>query len=380
MTRVVYAEAGIRSVELSGDERANSRRGGREACRWESWAVGVLDGDHASAGETPLVRVRLPATPDVDIYFKDESAHLTGSLKHRLARSLFLYGLCNGRIGPGTPVVEASSGSTAVSVAYFAQALGLAFHAVMPKTTSPRKLEAITAYGGVCHLVERGDQIYAEAKALAEALGGIYLDQFTYAERVSDWRRDNVGAALFDQMHGQRHPVPSWFVMSLGTGGTAATIGRFIRYRGHDTRLCAVDVEHSAFFECYESGDRSARCTSASRIEGVGRPRVEPSFVPEVIDEMIKAPDTASIAAMRVLSDLLGRRVGPSTGANFVGVGRIARRMQAEGQTGSVVSLICDSGERYTDTYYNDAWLAAQSLDFATCEQRLRLLVGQDAD
>ena len=68
-------------------------------------------------------------------------------------------------------------------------------------------------------------------------------------------------------------------------------------------------------------------------------------------------------------------RLGPSTGANFVGVCRIAGRMQAEGETGSVVSLICDSGERYSDTYYDDAWLAAQGLEFAPYEQQLRRLV-----
>ena len=374
-----YTEAQAGSIEPSSDERRCVRGGGRVACRWGAWALGVLDADSAGRHETPVHQVRLPATPDVDIYLKDESAHLTGSLKHRLARSLFLYGICNGRIGPRTPVVEASSGSTAVSVAYFAQALGVAFHAVMPKTTSPRKLQAIRSYGGVCHLVEHGDQIYAQADALAAALGGVYLDQFTYAEQVSDWRRDNVGAALINQMRGQRHPIPSWIVMSLGTGGTAATIGRFIRYRGYDTRLCAVDVEHSAYFQCFESGDRTARCTSPSRIEGVGRPRVEPSFVPEVIDEMIKLPDAASIAAMRLLSELLGDRVGPSSGANFLGVCRIATRMQRQGLAGSVASLICDGGERYIDSCYNDAWLAAGGLDVAPHEQRLRRLIGLDA-
>ncbi len=373
------AHAGIAawSVELGGDERACARHIGRRACQWESWALGVLDGDRLDSGETPLIQVRLLAARGVDIYLKDESAHITGSLKHRLARSLLLYGVCNGRIGPATPVVEASSGSTAVSVAYFTNALGLPFHAVMPKSTSTQKLAAIAAYGGDCHLVERADQIYAEAETLATAVGGVYLDQFTYAERVSDWRNDNVGAALFEQMRGQRHPIPSWIVMNLGTGGTAATIGRFVRYRGHETRVFAVDVEHSAYFECFESGDRAARCESASMIEGVGRPRVEPSFVPEVIDEMIKVPDAASIAAMRLLSERLGRRVGPSTGANFLGVCRVATRMQRQGLAGSVASLICDGGERYIDTCYDDAWLAARGLDVAPHEHHLRRLIGE---
>ncbi len=82
------------------------------------------------------------------MYLKDESVHPTGSLKHRLARSLFLYGLCNGWITEGTTIVEASSGSTAVSEAYFARFLGLPFIAVMPASTSPEKIALIEAQGG----------------------------------------------------------------------------------------------------------------------------------------------------------------------------------------------------------------------------------------
>jgi cysteine synthase A len=90
--------------------------------------------------------------PGIQLYLKDESTHPTGSLKHRLARSLFLYGLCNGWIKEGTTIIESSSGSTAVSEAYFARLLGLPFIAVMPSCTAKRKIEQIEFYGGRCHL------------------------------------------------------------------------------------------------------------------------------------------------------------------------------------------------------------------------------------
>ena len=90
--------------------------------------------------------------------------------------------------------------------------------------------------------------------------------------------------------------------MAAGTGGTSATIGRYIRYRGFPTRLCVADVEYSAFYDSYCRSDSTATCALPSRIEGVGRPRVEPSFIPGVIDTMIKIPDAASVAAMQVLS------------------------------------------------------------------------------
>jgi len=96
-----------------------------------------------------------------------------------------------------------------------------------------------------------------------------------------------------------------------------------------------------------------------SRIEGIGRPRVEPSFQRHVIDRMIRVADRDSFAAARKVSAGLGKRVGPSTGTNMVGVLTIAEEMARRGEEGSIVSLICDSGERYLDTLYDDAWYAA---------------------
>lgn len=170
--------------------------------------------------------------------------------------------------------------------------------------------------------------------------------------------------------------------MSAGTGGTAATLGRFIRYRNFSTRLCVVDPGYSAFFDAYINEDRAARCERASRIEGIGRPRVEPSFIPEVIDCMVKIPDAASIAAMRILSQRLFRRVGGSTGTNFFGLCWIAAQMMEKGEKGLLVTLICDGGDRYNETYYNDDWLRKNGIDIALyCEILERFLdTGQFPD
>ena len=333
---------------------------------WIRRAMAILEGDGRRSADTHLINPVFRGLKGISIYLKDESTHPTGSLKHRLARSLFLYGICNGRIREGTTLVEASSGSTAVSEAYFAHLLDLPFIAVMPKATSQQKNEAIERFGGRCHFVDEPDQVYEAAADLARKNGGYYLDQFTYAERATDWRgNNNIAQSIFNQMRDETHPVPRWLVMSAGTGGTAATLGRYIRYRNFDTRLCVVDVEHSAFFDAYRTGDREVRCATGSRIEGIGRPRVEPSFVPEVVDYMIKIPDAVSIAAMRVLSRRLFRKVGGSTGTNFFALCWVAAQMLEAGEEGSLVSLICDSGERYMETYYDDDWLRRNGIDIA---------------
>ncbi|MCZ8317532.1 MAG: PLP-dependent cysteine synthase family protein [Silanimonas sp.] len=336
--------------------------------QWVNAAIAALEADFQRSADTHLIRLDLPAYPGIPLYFKDESSHPTGSLKHRLARSLFLYALCNGWLREGQTVIEASSGSTAVSEAYFARLVGLPYIAVMPNTTSREKIARIEFYGGRCHMIEGAD-VSAASRALAAEIGGHFMDQFTYAERATDWRgNNNIAESIFEQLKLEPHPCPRWIVVSAGTGGTAATMGRYIRYqptRNACTRLAVVDPEYSVFFDAYKDRKRCHRLDRGSRIEGIGRPIVEASFLPETIDRMVKVPDALSLAAMRVLAGLLGRRVGGSTGTNFIGALQVMAEMKAKGETGSVVTLICDGGERYLDTYYDDAWVAAQGHDLA---------------
>jgi cysteine synthase len=331
---------------------------------WVREAVRRIEADYQRSSDTHLIPLALPGFPQVDLYLKDESSHPTGSLKHRLARSLFLHALCNGWLHAGSTVVEASSGSTAISEAYFARLLGLPFIAVMPAGTSRDKVAAIEFQGGRCHLVDEPHAIYSESRRLAEESGGRFLDQFTYAERATDWRaNNNIAESIFGQMARERHPCPAWIVASAGTGGTLATLGRYVHHRRHDTRVCGVDAERSVFFDHYVSGDPTLSLEQGSRIEGIGRPRVEASFTPDALDAMIKVPDRWSLAAMTVLSRRLGRPVGGSTGTNLVAALVCADALQRQGLGGSVVTLLCDGGDRYRQTYFNDDWLVAQGLD-----------------
>lgn len=333
---------------------------------WAARAIAVLEAEGRRSADTHLISLPIRSLPEQTFYLKDESAHPTGSLKHRLARSLFLYGICNGKIAKGTLLTDASSGSTAVSEAYYARLLELDFVAVLPRITSRRKVEAIARQGGRVHMVDDASTMYAEAARLAAESGGHYLDQFTYAERATDWRgNNNIAESIFRQMESEPHRVPSWIIVGAGTGGTSATIGRYIRYRSHATKLCVPDVEHSAFYEGWATRNPNARADRSSRIEGIGRPRVELSFMADVVDHMIKVPDAASIAAMRVLSARLARPVGGSTGTNFFAMCWAANQMREAGEAGSLVTLICDGGDRYADTYYNDAWLADAGIDIA---------------
>jgi cysteine synthase A len=168
--------------------------------------------------------------------------------------------------------------------------------------------------------------------------------------------------------------VPRWIVTAAGTGGTSATIGRYLRYRRYATRLCVPDPEGSVFADYHASGDATLTATG-SRIEGIGRPRVEPSFIRSVIDRMVKVADVDSVAAMRVLSQLLGRRVGPSTGTNFAALLLLGEEMRQRGEQGSILSLLCDSGERYLPTYHDPTWVARNIGECTAAESRIRQLL-----
>ncbi len=347
---------------------------------WTSEAVRRLEADFCRSADTHLIRVDLPAAPGITLYLKDESVHPSGSLKHRLARSLILYGLCNGWIGPNTTLVEATSGSTAVSEAYFARLIGLRFIAVVPRSVAGAKIDAIRFHGGQVHFVDDPREVYAAAQRLADESGGHYLDQFTYAERATDWRgNNNIAESIFAQMAREDFLEPAWIVCGAGTGGTSATLGRFIRYGRHATRLCVADPEASVFHRHYADPSIHTVDDCVSCIEGIGRPRVEPSFVPAVIDRMIAVSDGDSIGAMRAIGARLGRPVGGSTGTNIAACATLIEEMAAAGEQGSVVTILCDSGLRYADTYHDDAWLAAKGIEWRPAAARYAGLLATPA-
>lgn len=335
---------------------------GRADRGWCTAALRLLQQERDRCEETALRRFPLPTSWGVDLYVKDESAHPTGSLKHRLARSLFVHAVVNGLIGPGTTVIEASSGSTAISEAYFARLLGLRFIAVVPRCTSTRKLDAIRALDGECHLVDDVAQVRTESLRLASEPEGHFMDQFANAERVTDWRSESMAAAALTQLSTERHPIPRWVVVGAGTGGTSAMFARHLRFRALPTEVAVVDPEGSALLDVWRTGDTTVRAPG-SRIEGIGRPGAERSFIPTLIDRMIRVPDAASVAATRLLRTETGLDAGGSTGTNLYGALALVAEMVRSGERGSVLTLMCDAGERYRDMYECRTWLTRHQID-----------------
>ncbi|MFI7629222.1 pyridoxal-phosphate dependent enzyme [Microbispora rosea] len=335
---------------------------------WAAEAVARLDREREDAGTTPLREFPLPGAWGVRLRLKDESAQPTGGLKHRLARALFAQAIIDGRITEGTTVVDATGGPMAVAEAYFARLLGLPYIAVMPKKSSGAGVERL---GGTCRHVDPPLAVYEEAARLSAEIGGHYLDHYRSAAEV-DWH----GASLADELFGQLGECPRWIVVGAGTGATSAALGRRLRADGLEGRLAVADPENSAYFPGWATGAPDYATGMPTRIEGVGRPRMEPAFDAGVVDLVVPVPDAASVAAARRVRQVTGLAVGAATGTNLWAALELITRMRDRGERGEVVGVIGDAGERHLATCHDDAWAAARGLDWRPYAERLRDLLG----
>ncbi|GII81552.1 cysteine synthase [Sphaerisporangium rufum] len=338
--------------------------------RWAAEGIARLDEDLARQGATPLRPFPLPAAWGVRLWLKDESVHPTGGLKHRLARAIFRTALAAGRIGRGTAVVDAVGGTMAVAEAYFARLLGLPYTAVMPRGSTGAEVERL---GGSVRHVHPPVAVYGEASRLAEEMGGHYLDYYASAATV-DWQGGGLAVELLDQVD----RCPAWIVVGAGTGATSAAIGRMLRERRLPARLAVVDPENSAYFPGWTLGAADYGTGMPSRIDGIGRPRMEPAFDPDVVDMVVPVPDAASVAAARRVREVTGSAVGPAAGTNLWGALELVTRMRDRDEPGDVITLIGDAGERHLHRCHDDAWAEAAGLDWRPHAARLSRLLGAE--
>lgn len=291
--------------------------------QWAAQAIATIRADHRP---TPLVH--LPG-----VVFKDESAHPTGSVKHRTMAAMLCHAIANGRVDEGTQLVAA--GLVGVAGAYLAALVGLPFTALISAKTTPESRARIEEAGGRWQLADGPPAgLQQEARALADRWGGHFLDHFTDADpAVAAWP-----PTIADELFAQLPEPPEWIVVGAGTGATSAAIGRHLRTHGLPTKLALVDPENSAYFPAWATGAHDYGTGMPSRIPGIGRPRVEPGFQPGVLDLVIRVPDEASLECVRRLHDQ-GIPAGPATGTNLWGVDHLRTTM---GVTGTIVSVIGD--------------------------------------
>ncbi|MFI7450565.1 PLP-dependent cysteine synthase family protein [Nonomuraea sp. NPDC049714] len=349
-----------------------------------SWDVRALDLLQAGP-PTPLIEFPV-AVPGVRLLLKDESAQPTGSLRHRHARALFRQAVLDGLLGEGTTVVEATGGNAAVAQAWYARRLGLPYIVVMPGARSEERARPVEELGGECRFVTPPVAIYDAARKVE----GHFLDQFGRAAE------HDLAGELFAQVR------PDWVVVGASTGATSAALGRWRREHQADgpstdptvgltdepagghadadrhaggPRVAVADPENSAYFPGWTLDVPDYATGMPSRIEGVGRPRMEPGFRADLVDLVVPVPDAASVAAARHIREVTGLPVGGSSGTALWAALELAERMPGGG---TVVSVLGDAHERHLATYHDDGWAAAKGLDVRAHQERLRRLSPAD--
>ncbi|OLF13699.1 cysteine synthase [Actinophytocola xinjiangensis] len=337
-----------------------------DAGNLSQWADDAVRRVWAEHRVTPLRTVERVSPDGVTVLLKDESLLPTGSLKYRHLGAMYCQAIARGRIAAGTPVVVGTGGAVAVAGAYFARLLELPFTAVVPAKTASGVLERIEGFGGRWQVGELPPvAIQEEATELAARVGGYFLDHFTDADTAMSAAGPTVAEEVFKEV------TPDWIVVGVGTGATSAAIGRHLRQHGLPTRLAVVDPENSAYFPAWVTGAADYGTGMPSRIPGIGRPRVEPGFQPDLIDLVIPVPDAAAVAAMGWLHRVAGVNAGPATGANLWGARYLAARLAEERGSGTVVTVNGDNGDAYRHTHLDADWVRARGLDPAPFEAEI---------
>jgi cysteine synthase A len=284
-------------------------------------------------GSTPLLRIE-------GVYAKLEYLNPSGSVKARIARYMIERAEAEGLLQPGFTIVEASSGNTGNAMSMVAAAKGYRMLVVMPAGMSPERAAISRAHGADVMLI--GDFHVNAALEHARVLGA-RPGYFNPAQFDSQWNvqenQEWLGAEILDQLP----QLPDALVVGVGTGGTLIGVGRAFREANPDVRVVGLEPDESCTIVCGEIAHHS--------IEGIAD-----GFVPGIIqrhgdevDEYVSVSSPESLAEMRRLAREHGLFVGPSSGAHMVAAKRLRER---HSELETVVTLLCDEGEKYITDHY----------------------------
>jgi cysteine synthase A len=293
---------------------------------------------HASIGRTPLVELpRIGAAAGVRLLAKLESRNPGGSVKDRIAAAMIEDAERTGALKPGGTIVEATSGNTGIALAFVAATKGYTLHVTMPERMSRERL-ALLRYLGARVTLTPGTLMREALDKAAELRrsipGAVALDQFNNPANP-EAHRQSTAPEIWDDTAGEIDV----FIAGVGTGGTITGVGEVLKAHKPGVRIVAVEPENAAVL----SGRRPAN----HMIQGIGAGFVPPLLNRAVIDEVCAVSDDEAFAHARRLAREEGISAGISSGATLAAALRLATRPELAGKT--LVVMICDSGERYTN-------------------------------
>ncbi|MBT6405316.1 MAG: cysteine synthase A [Rhodospirillaceae bacterium] len=328
--------------------------------------MNVRDGFIEAVGNTPLIKLRRASEETgCTILGKAEFLNPAGSVKDRAALAIVKDAEAKGLLKPGGVIVEGTAGNTGIGLAHVANARGYRTVIVIPETQTQEKKDALRQAGA--ELIEvpavpyRDPNNYikqsgrlADELAAKEDNGAIWANQFdNVANRQGHF--DTTGPEIWDQTDG----TLDGFVCAVGTGGTLAGVGMYLKSRSADVKIGLADPMGAAIYNFYANGELKSEGSSIT--EGIGQGRITANLEGAPVDFPFQIPDEEALPIMYNLIREEGLSVGTSSGINVAGAIRLAKEL---GPGHTIVTVLCDGAHRYASKIFNVAFLKEKGLPF----------------
>lgn len=312
----------------------------------------------AVIGHTPLIQLnRASAATGCTILGKAEFMNPGGSVKDRAGLAIIEDAERRGTLKPGGTVVEGTAGNTGIGLTLVGNARGYRTVIVMPDMQSREKIDYLRMIGADLRLVpakpyrDPGNYVHV-SRRLAEELGAVWANQFdNLANR--EGHRATTGAEIWDLTEGQVDA----FTCACGTGGTLGGVSLALKARNPAVRIVLADPEGSGLYGWVKANDLTL--SGSSITEGIGQSRVPGNLDGVEIDDAVRIPDAEALEQVFELLQHEGLSVGGSSGINVAAAIRVARDL---GPGHTVVTILCDGGERYQSKLFNPEFLRSKNL------------------
>ncbi len=324
-------------------------------------------------GNTPLIEVTRFDTGLCKLFLKLENQNPGGSIKDRIGLAMVEAAERDGKLKPGGLLVEATAGNTGLGLALAAAAKGYRLTLVIPDKMALEKINHLRSLGTEIRItrsdVGKGHPEYYQdmAARIAQENGGFYVNQFANPANPLA-HETSTGPEIWEQMDRDVDAV----VVGVGSGGTLTGLGRFFAKASPKTRMILADPKGSVLADLVETG--KAGQAGAWVIEGIGEDFVPPNCDLAFVGGVYRIDDTESLVTARELLRLEGILGGSSSGTLLAAALRYCR---AQTEPKRVVTLVCDSGNKYLSKQFNDFWMEEQGFLPRTQVGDLRDIIGR---